>query len=258
MSVTLESLSAQITSLEAKIATMSVAKMPKEPKAKKPKDPDAPKKEATWWIKRTQHVREILKPLIEKHNASAEKKLAGTVPVRVASMLKEAGLLTEEKEPSDESIAEYFETFLADPPEPKMPALREAAAAKKTGSVASESSSGEKVKKPRAEMTEEQKKAKREKAAATRAANKAAKSEEAPKEAEKPKEDAKPKEAAKSEETVTAYEWEGDIGKGMKTYERVDYDGHAYIYTLADSAYLGVWEPETKKLNKKIPDFQEE
>jgi hypothetical protein len=178
----IKSLKAEMTSLrEAVLARPAPAKASK---AKTAKDPDAPKQEPTWWIKATQHVRETLKAQIEADNAAlvAEggKKQAGTVPVRVASMLKAAGKLSADAMPEDEEIFEAYETFKTDPPEPKMPALREAAAAKKAGSVASStaSSAGSKGTKF-ADMTEEEQKAARKaraiKAAATRAANKAAK-----------------------------------------------------------------------------------
>jgi hypothetical protein len=102
---------------------------------------------------------------------------------------------------------------------------REAAAAKKTGSVASESSSGEKVKKPRAEMTEEQKKAKREKAAATRAANKAKK---------------------ESPEPFTDMPW---IHEG-KSYLRVDNS----LWDAATDVWVGEWNPVTKIIDTKAAE----
>jgi len=204
-----------LSSLKGSTSAVTPTMAPKAEKATKPKDPDAPKKETTWWIKRTQHVREILKPLIEEHNASAEKKLAGTAPVRVASMLKDAGLLSEEMQPSNGQIQQYFKTFLTSPPE-----------AKKAPSVASEASTDSKgAKKPRAEMTEEQKKAKREKAAATRAANKAKK---------------------ESPEPFTDMPW---IHEG-KSYLRVDNS----LWDAATDVWVGEWNPVTKIIDTKAAE----
>jgi len=265
---TIETLSAQIQSLTEKVDALMVGKAPAKG-SKKPKDPDAPKKEATWWVKATQHVRAALKEAIEAHNAGlAEggKKLAGTVPVTVASMLKAKGLLSADSpEPSEEDILEAFEEFLANPPEPKGPALRAAAAAKKAGSVASTGSKASTASAApsvaKAEPSEEEKKAIRaQKAAATRAANKAKKAEaEAKPVAEakaEPAPKAEPVAVAQDEEVVVeAYIWTGDIGKGEKAYERIDYEGRAYIYTT-DSDYLGVWDEKAKKMDKSIPDIQ--
>jgi len=76
--------------------------------AKAPADPDAPKKESTWWIKATQHIRGVLAPSIEAYNAAqpkGAKKMAGTVPTSVGRMLKEAGKLSADTpEPSDDDI----------------------------------------------------------------------------------------------------------------------------------------------------------
>jgi hypothetical protein len=205
-----------LSSLKGSTSAVTPTMAPKAEKTKKPKDPEAPKKEATWWIKRTQYVREILKPLIDEHNASAEKKLAGTAPVRVASMLKDAGLLSEEMMPSDAQVQQYFKTFLTSPPE-----------AKKAPSVASEASTDSKsAKKPRAEMTEEQKKAKREKAAATRAANKA-------------KKEASP-------EPFTDLPW---IHEG-RSYLRVDNS----LWDAATDEWVGEWNPVTKTIDTKAPE----
>ena len=143
----------------------------KPKKAKKEVDPDAPKKEANYFIKATAVVREALKPLIDAHNSAlgeGEKKMAGTVPVRVASMLKDAGHLSADIMPTKAQIEAAFHSFVADPPEVKP---------KKASSVTSTES--KKSKEPKAELSDDEKAAKRKasaaKAAATRAANKAKK-----------------------------------------------------------------------------------
>lgn len=283
---TLESISTQLAAMNLKLETLLQEKASK-PKAssKKPKDPDAPKKEANYFIKATTRVRAVLKPHIEEYNSSlgeGEKKLAGTAPITVSSMLKDAGLLSDTIEPSEEEIVEYFEKLKADPSiiGKKNAPLREAAKARKAASIASgaseASADSKKSKASKVELSDEEKAAERKaraaKAAATRAANKAKKEAEAAaaaaaaedsesdseSEAEAPAAAAPAppaEEAEEAEATVTAYEWEGDIGKGTKKYERIDWDGKAWIYTL-DSEYLGVWDEKTKKLNKKIKDFQ--
>lgn len=320
----LTALTAEVKSLKAEMISLREAVMAsatptkasaKAKKAATAKDPDAPKREATWWIKATQHVREVLKAQIEADNASlvAEggKKQAGTVPVRVASMLKAAGKLSDEAMPEDDEIFEAYEEFKMNPPEPKMPALREAAAAKKAGSVSSSTGSKASSKPKFAELSEEEQTAARKaraiKAAATRAANKAAKEASAEEEASAseaeapaPKakviakkaaapapvaapvavaapapvaaavpvdaEEADESEAEEAEEAtivvpeataevaLEAYEWKGNIGKGMKTYERIDHGGKAYIYT-AESVYIGVFDEKAKKLDKSAKDI---
>jgi hypothetical protein len=282
---TLESISTQLAAMNLKLETLLHEKASK-PKAssKKPKDPDAPKKEANYFIKATTRVRAVLKPHIEEYNSSlgeGEKKLAGTAPITVSSMLKDAGLLSDTIEPSEEDIVEYFEKLKADPSiiGKKNAPLREAAKARKAASIASgaseASADSKKSKASKVELSDEEKAAERKaraaKAAATRAANKAKKEAEAAaaaaaedSESESEAEAAPAPAAAaaapapaaeEAEATVTAYEWEGDIGKGTKKYERIDWDGKAWIYTL-DSEYIGVWDEKTKKLNKKIKDFQ--
>lgn len=180
-----ESLQTEVKAMRAEIALLRAepVKAPaKASKAKKEVDPDAPPKETSWWIKATQHVREVLKAQIASDNealvASGGKKQAGTVPVRVASMLKEAGQLGEGLMPEDAEIMEAYENFKADPPAPKPKAEKKAA------SVASADSKASTATKAKfADLTEEEQKAERKaraiRAAATRAANKAAKAAEA-------------------------------------------------------------------------------
>ena len=169
---TLETLSAQLAELNLKMESLLHEKPTKaSSKASKPKDPNAPKREANYFIKATAVVREILKPAIDAHNAalgSDEKKLPGTAPVRVSSMLKDAGLLSETLMPTAAQVHEAFQRFLSNPPEVKP---------KKASSVASEGSEPKAAKKPKVELSDEEKAAERKvrtaKAAATKAAKKA-------------------------------------------------------------------------------------
>ena len=225
------------------LATLQSPEAPKA-KAKKAKpvaeavtaEPKA-KKEVNWFVQALTPVRAALKPLIEAHNASLPeggKKLAGTVAPQVGRVLKEAGQLSAEVSPTDAQIKAAFASFLAFPAEPK------------TASVASKSSSaGSKAGKPKAELTEEEAAAKRAqkvaKAKATRDANKAKKAEQVV----EPFTD-----MAESEVTeIEAYEWTGDVGKGMKAYERIDYNNTSYLYTADGDGFIGTWDAATKTLN---------
>jgi len=145
-----------------------------EPKAKKVKkevDPTAepkPKREPNYFIKATALVRDILKPSIEAHNSKLgpdDKKLPGTAPVRIASMLKDAGLLSDSLTPTPEQVRQTFQLFLTNPPEIKP---------KKASSVASDDSEPKATKKPKVELTDEEKAAQRKVRAAKAAATKAA------------------------------------------------------------------------------------
>ncbi len=151
----------------------------KPTKTRKPKDPSAPKREANWWIKATQYVRSLLADQIKADNearvAAGDKKLPGTVPTTVASMLKDAGKLSADITPSEDEVLEMYESYKEAPPAPK-----------KASSTASSGSSAKSSKSKYAGMSEEEaeaaKKAARseaaKKAAATRAANKAKKAAE--------------------------------------------------------------------------------
>ena len=292
-------LTAEVKSLKAEMISLREAVLAKpikaSPKAsKKPKDPDAPKKEPSWWIKATQHVREALKEAIEADNealvASGEKKLAGTVPVQVASMLKASGKLSADAMPEDEEIMEAYELFKVDPPESKGPAQRANKIARDEASVASSSGSS-KTSTKFADLTEEEKTAARTaraiKAAATRKANKAAAeilaseaSEEEVEEVEEPAKTVKAekpaaakvekkqpvvaKAVAKKEaekaiiaevyaEDEEALPWKGDIGFGTKTYARWRVNGKNYMYESESNMYLGVWDGAV--LDASVPDI---
>ena len=264
MSMTIASLNEKVLALEARLEALEGQPIKaSKPKAeKKAKDPDAPKRGANWFIKALGPVRDALKPLIEAHNAAlpeGSKKLPGTAPARVGRILNETGLMNKDLQPSLDDIKEAFELMLSGGAgEPKGPAQR---AAKKMrdsakSSVASEGS-GAKAGKPKAEVSDEEAAAKRAakaaKAAATRAANKAKKEAEA--EAEKPKE---AEEADEEAEVIEAEEVEMDIGKGLKTYERIVYGGVTYVYTADGDNFLGEWDEAKKVLNKNGKDIKNE
>jgi hypothetical protein len=195
------------------------------------------KKEANWFVQALAPVRAALKPLIDAHNAALPeggKKLAGTVAPQVGRVLKEAGQLSAEVSPTEAQIKAAFASFLASPAEPK------------TASVASKASgAGSKASKPKAEMTEEEAAAKRAqkaaKAKATREANKAKKAEAIV----EPFTDMADGEATE----IETYPWTGDVGKGVKTYERIDYNDASYIYTADGDGFIGTWDEATKTLN---------
>ena len=216
----------------------------KKPKAaKEPKAADAPKKEANWFVQALAPVRAALKPLIEAHNAAlpeGSKKLAGTVAPQVGRVLKEAGQLSAEIKPTEAQIKAAFHSFLASPPTPK------------TSSVASEGG-GKAAAKPKAELSEEEAAAKRAqkaaKAKATREANKA-------KKAEVVVEPFTDISAAEEVTSIEKYEWCGDIGKGTKPYERIDYNGTSYIYTADGEAFVGEWNDTTKILKRDGYDIK--
>lgn len=212
----------------------------KSVKTKKEKDPNAPKKEATWWVKRTCEVREHLKDTIAAENTDrksrGENALPAIVAVRVSSMLRDAGKLTQEIMASHDDILATWTSFLASPPEPKPKSV------KKSEPKASKETKVKKV------MTEEEKAAKKESTKARKAEKK------------EPtstlvtelfgKEDSK----EETETEVAPYEWKFDFGKGEMTYERLDYEGKAYIYDNNTKAYLGLFMDKLKKLNKTIAD----
>ena len=234
--------------MESALKALKAASKPV--KAKKEKDPDAPKKEATWWVKRTCEVREAIKDEIAAENVAlksrGEKALPAVVAVRVASMLRDAGKLTQDVMPSVDDIRAAWASYLECPPEPKPKPVKKAAA---------EPSEPKPVKEPKAkkELTDDEKAAKKEKAKATREANKAAKSAE--KAAEKAVAAPAPAPAEpEAEAEVVPYEWTFDFGKGSKVYERLDYEGKAYIYDNDSKAYLGLFMEKLKKLNKAVAD----
>ena len=141
---------------------------------RKAKDPSAPKREGNWWIKATGHVRDVLRPVLDAEREAGEKP-SGTAPVRVASMLKDAGELSADVTPSDEAILAAYERFKEAPPPTK-----------KEGSTASSGSATKSSRSKYAGMSEEEAEAAKKlarseaakKAAATRAANKAKKAAE--------------------------------------------------------------------------------
>jgi hypothetical protein len=230
------------------------------------KDPSAPKREANWWIKATVNIRSMLKAHIEADNAAraeaGEAKIAGTAPTTIASMLREAGQLGKDTEPTEEEVLAMYEQYKAEPPAPKS-----------GGSTASKGSSTGSAKTKFSSLSPEEQKAKRseaaKKAAATRAANKAARAgadsgsvsglvkeiDTIVSAAKQPAATA----AAAEEGQVEAYDWEHDFGKGQETFVRMDTKGKAYIYREGEDGeleYQGVFEEAKNKLNKAIKDWQ--
>ena len=253
-----ESLVTEVKAMREEIQSLKAApvKATKATKAKKEVDPDAPPKETSWWIKATQHVRDVLKAQITSDNealvASGGKKLAGTVPIKVASMLKDAGQLSATAMPDDADILASYEAYKADPP-----------ASKKAGSVASDGSAGSSGTKF-ADMTEEEQTAARKaraiKAAATRKANKAAKAAEAasasepepeavtPKKAPaKPKAPAAPKKAPAE---VPEADMDMPFILNGKSYLRIE----NALWDAATDAWVGMYNPKTKAIDRKAAE----
>jgi hypothetical protein len=222
-------------------SALKVLKTSSKPsKVKKVRDPDAPKKEATWWVKRTCEVRDVLKDVIAAENTErksrGENALPAIVAVRVASMLRDAGKLTKDDMPSHDDILATWTSFLASPPETKPKPVKK-----------SDSSEPKPVKEPKVKkvLTDDEKAAKKEAAAAKKAAKKeAAVAPPAP----------EPVAEADAETEVAPYEWKFNFGKGEMTYERLDYEGKAYIYDNNTKAYLGLFMEKLKKLNKSVAD----
>jgi hypothetical protein len=236
--------------MESALKALKAASKPV--KAKKEKDPNAPKKEATWWVKRTCEVREAIKEEITAENASrkarGENALPAVVAVRVASMLRDAGKLTQEVMPSVDDIRATWASFLVCPPEAKPKPVKKAKA---------DAEPSESIKEPKATavkkvLTDDEKAAKK----ATREAKKAAKSAEKAAVAAvappAPAAAAEPEDEAEAE--VAPYEWTFNFGKGDTVYERLDYEGKAYIYDNNTKAYLGLFMEKLKKLNKSVAD----
>lgn len=243
------SLADQWAVMESALKALKAASKPA--KAKKEKDPNAPKKEATWWVKRTCEVREAIKDEITAENASrksrGENALPAVVAVRVASMLRDAGKLTQDVMPSVDDIRATWASFLECPPEAKPKPVKKAKAE-------AEPSEPKPVKAPAVKkvLTDDEKAAKK----ATREANKAAKSAE--KAAVAAVAPPAPAAAAEPEDEVEAevapYEWTFNFGKGDTVYERLDYEGKAYIYDNNTKVYLGLFMEKLKKLNKSVAD----
>jgi len=249
-----ESLQTEVKAMRAEIAGLR-AEPTKAAKAKKEVDPDAPPKETSWWIKATQHVRGVLKASIESDNAialaSGGKKLAGTVPVMVASMLKTAGQLGDGLMPEDAQILEAYEAFKVDPPAPK-----KAVEASSVASAASAASKGSKF----ADLSEEEKTAARKasaaKAAATRKANKAAEIKATEEKAAARKASAlkgaatrKANKAAASAEASEASASEPDMDMPFmlngKSYLRIENN----LWDAATDAWVGAYDPKTKAID---------
>ena len=59
---------------------------------------------------------------------------------------------------------------------------------------------------------------------------------------------------AVEEVSCDPYIWEHNFGKGNLAYERIDFDGVAYIYEADTKTYLGVFQETTNSLDLSIPD----
>lgn len=222
------SLADQWAVMESALKVLKTASKPSKVKKEK-KDPTAPKKEATWWVKRTCEVREALKDGIASENASrksrGENSLPAVAAVRVTSMLRDAGKLSQDIMPSQEDMLATWTAFLTSPPEPKPKPV------KKDGPKSSEPKSPKDTKTTKKTET---------------------KSEPIPT-------PTLMKELFGDDEPepgteVAPYEWTFDFGKGEKLYERLDYEGKAYIYDNDTKAYLGLFMEKLKKLNKSVAD----
>jgi len=248
MPITINDLEKRVAALEARLAAVEsqpkAAAKPKKAKAVAEDGEPKAKKEANWFVKALAGVRATLKPLIEAHNSALPeggKKLAGTVAPQVGRLLKEAGQLSETLTPTEAQVKAAFASYQASPPTPK------------PASVASEASKASKAKKPKAELSEDEaaalKAQKAAKAAATRAANKA-------KKAVVEGFADMPKPAIDDDTPLEAYLWNGDIGKGPKEYERIDYNGTAYIYTTDGDTFVGEWNVATNTLKRDGYDIK--
>lgn len=223
-------------------SALKVLKTSSKPtKVKKVRDPNAPKKEATWWVKRTCEVRYVLKDVIAAENTErksrGENALPAIVAVRVASMLRDAGKLTKDDMPSDDDILATWTSFLASPPETKPKPVKKSDSSETSATLTKEP----KVKKV---LTDDEKAAKKEAAAAKKAAKKDVVEVAPP----------APEPVADAETEVAPYEWKFNFGKGEMTYERLDYEGKAYIYDNNTKVYLGLFMDKLKKLNKSVAD----
>jgi len=256
MSMTLENLAQKMITMESRLEALESqkpnksSKMPKAQKA--PKDPNAPKKEANWFVKSLTPIRDTLKPLIDAHNTTlteGSKKITGVCATQIGRILKESGLRSKDINPTEAQIRTAFATFLEAPLPTKTDEWKAAGSKKASpaSSVASAEKSPKASTKPKAELSEDEATAKRaakaSKAAATRAANKAKKTE-------------KPTEEAEESVVIETQEVTMDIGKGMKKYERIDYEGVTYIYTADGDNFLGEWNEATKKLNTAGKDIK--
>jgi PHD/YefM family antitoxin component YafN of YafNO toxin-antitoxin module len=194
----------------------------KATKKAKEVDPDAPKRETTWWIKATQHVRNTLKPYIQEYNASLGdegKKMPGTAPVSVAKALKEAGHMSaEDYEVDQDTILKAFETYKDN-------------ISADGGSVASKPSKASKTK--FSDLSDEEKTEKRKASAAKAAATRKAKKEA---------------EAA----ATTSAEPKDDVPwmHGGVSYLRIGNN----LWEAETDKWVGTWDEATKKINKKAKE----
>jgi hypothetical protein len=229
-------------------------------KARKTKDPNAPKREVPkdsyiHFVNKT--VWPILQRIAEAIEDAEEKKLIRGVSARtqISKTLWDSlkDLESEEKSKAIEELSEkrvqsVYDAWKLLPHEkkPRKSKNSDSESSASEGSKASKSS-----KKPAKEpLSDEEKKEKRKAAAAKAAATKAAKKAEA--------KAAPPAEAAPAEEEVVEVkpvDWiHAFKGQKKKVYERVDFEGKAYIYDSESKEYLGVFVEKTDSLDKSIAD----
>jgi hypothetical protein len=243
---------------------------------KKEKDPDAPKrmvKPDSFMHFRSKIFSPLLTEMAKATTDEEERKMLkdNTARSQVASALwqkistleSEARISAAEAYTSEE-IMEAFQTWKADPPavafKGKKAAKAAAAAAASAATTPVQSSAASVVSsaeeeedakpvKPKKVLTQEQKDARKAKSAATKAKKAAAKVNEEI-EAVAAALEAPVEEAAECD----PYEWKHNFGHGKIAYERIDYEGKAYIYTIDTKTYLGVFIEATNKLDSSIPD----
>ena len=213
-------------------------KASKPSKSKKTDGEPKEKKEPNAWIKHTQHVRAILKDLVET-DPEAKKAIAVT---QVSKALRDAESVfatLEEAEAARDVIVAAFNSWKANPPAPKEKAEKKP---KKS------SDSDTETEKPKRVWSEETKA----KAAAKRAATKAAKSGTASVASATPVEAPEPDEEEEDGEEAVVKSYNLD-DKGAKTYNtfKGTSDDTEYIYGMDGTTFLGLYNTKTKKLDKK-------
>jgi hypothetical protein len=254
-------------------APISVSKA-KPSKAKKERDPDAPKravKPDSFIHLLHKIVSPVLTDMAKTVSDETEKKLLKDVKARsqVAKALWQKISELESEARADaitaftpEEVNDAFAAWKLDPPAVEYKgkkaakaaaAAASAAASEETASVAS-SVSETKTSKPRKPLTDEQKASRKEKAAATKAKKAAEKAAEASMNTEVEKVAAALEAAVEETVDCDPYPWKHNFGHGAITYERIDYEGKAYIYTLDDKTYLGVYVEASNSLDKSVAD----
>jgi hypothetical protein len=233
-------------------------------KSKKTKDPNAPKRELSpdsYMYLVNKSVWPIIKSLAEVETDADQKKWYGDVKTRtfVSQSIWEPikGLASEERiekisKVSKDQVITLLNKHRESPVEAKP--SKAAEAKPKVPRKTTKKVDAEKV--ADIETVVEEVIVEETKVEETKVKKERKKSEKKPKEvAAKEKEpESEPVVAAKDDIEVVPYAWEHDFGKGATTYERVDFEGMAYIYDIKSKEYLGAYMEKTNKLNKKVAD----